>query len=167
MKEQPLDEEGLHTLLCEAEAVINSRPITKASSDLNDLEALTPNHLLLLKVKPVLPPGVFQKDDQYANRRWRQVQYLADVFWKRWCKEYLPQLQERQRWSRPGRNFCVGDVVLIVDETSPRNSWPLGRIVETFPDSKGLVRQVKVKTKSNELCRPITKLCLLQEAEDK
>lgn len=53
-------EEGLHTLLCEAEAV-NSRPITKASSDLNDLEALTPNHLLLLKVKPELPPGVFNK----------------------------------------------------------------------------------------------------------
>ncbi|XP_063749569.1 uncharacterized protein LOC134870954 [Eleginops maclovinus] len=42
VKEQLLDEEGLHTLLCEAEAVINSRPITKSSSDLNDLEALTP-----------------------------------------------------------------------------------------------------------------------------
>ncbi|KAJ8402435.1 hypothetical protein AAFF_G00369240 [Aldrovandia affinis] len=77
VKEQPLDEEGLHTLLCEAEAIINSRPITKASSDLNDLEALTPNHLVLLKVKPELPPGVFNKDDQYANRRWRQVQYLG------------------------------------------------------------------------------------------
>lgn len=166
VKEQLLDEEGLHTLLCEAEAVINSRPITKASTDLNDLEALTPNHLLLLKVKPELPPGVFHKDDQYVNLRWRQIQYLADVFWKRWCKEYLTQLQERQRWSSPGRNFCVGDVVLIVDDTSPRNSWPLGRIVETFPDGNGLVRQVKVKTKTNELCRPITKLCLLQESED-
>lgn len=166
VKEQLLDEEGLHTLLCEAEAVINSRPITKASTDLNDLEALTPNHLLLLKVKPELPPGVFHKDDQYVNRRWRQIQYLADVFWKRWCKEYLTQLQERQRWSSPGRNFCVGDVVLIVDDTSPRNSWPLGRIVETFPDGNRLVRQVKVKTKTSELCRPITKLCLLQESED-
>lgn len=158
VKEQLLDEEGLHTLLCEAEAIINSKPITKASSDLNDLEALTPNHLLLLKVKPEFPPGVFSKDDHYANRRWRQVQYLADIFWKRWCKEYLTQLQERQRWSTPG------DVVLIVDDTSPKNSWPLGRIVETLPDKKGLVRQVKVKT--NELCRPVTKLCLLQESED-
>ena len=56
VKEQLLDEEGLHTLLCEAEAVINSRPITKPSSDLNDLEALTPIHLFLLKVKPELHP---------------------------------------------------------------------------------------------------------------
>lgn len=37
-KEQVLDEEGLHTLLCEAEAIINSRPIPKASSDHNNLE---------------------------------------------------------------------------------------------------------------------------------
>lgn len=166
LREQALDEEGLHTLLCEAEAVLNSRPITRASSDLNDLEALTPNHLLLLKVKPVLPHGVFNQEDQYAKRRWKQVQYLADIFWKRWCKEYLTQLQERQRWSTTGRNFSVGDVVLIVDETSPRSSWPLGKVVETFPDKKGLVRQVKVRTKTTVLCRPVTKLCLLQEAEE-
>lgn len=47
---QVTDEEVLHTVLCEAEAIINGRPITKASPDLHDLEALTPNHLLLLKV---------------------------------------------------------------------------------------------------------------------
>ena len=40
---QSLDEEGLHTVLCEAEAILNSRPITKPSTDPNDLEALTPN----------------------------------------------------------------------------------------------------------------------------
>ncbi|KAL7880976.1 hypothetical protein SRHO_G00032300 [Serrasalmus rhombeus] len=165
-REQLLTDEGLHTLLCEAEAIINSRPITKASPDLNDLEALTPNHLLLLKKKPELPPGVFNKDDNYANRRWKQIQYLTNVFWKRWCKEYLTQLQERQRWSTPARNFGVGDVVLIVDDTSPRNSWPLGRIVETFPDKKGFVRQVRIKTKTNELRRPVTKLCLLQESDN-
>ena len=51
LKVQRLDEEGLHTVLCEVEAIINSRPITKASTDPNDLEALTPNHLLLLKTR--------------------------------------------------------------------------------------------------------------------
>lgn len=54
-----MDEEDLHTLLCEAEAVINSGPILKASSDLIHLEALMPNHLLLLKVKPELPQEYF------------------------------------------------------------------------------------------------------------
>lgn len=58
VKLQALDEEGLHTLLCEAEAIINSRLITKASSDQNDLEALTPNHLLLLKTAISTPRPV-------------------------------------------------------------------------------------------------------------
>lgn len=29
-------------------------------------EALTPNHLLLLKGKPALPPGLFDRDDLYT-----------------------------------------------------------------------------------------------------
>ncbi|XP_042070053.1 uncharacterized protein LOC121812301 [Haplochromis burtoni] len=166
LKVQNLDEEGLCTVLCEAEAIVNSRPITKASTDPNDLEALTPNHLLLLKTKPLIPPGVFQKGDVYGRRRWRQVQYMSDLFWKRWVKEYLPQLQERQKWQRIGRNFIPGDVVIVVDDSAPRNSWVTGRIVEAISDSKGLVRRVRVKTKTGCLDRPITKVCLLQEAEE-
>lgn len=49
LNQQILDDEGLHTVLCEVEAIINDRPITKASDDPNDLEPLTPNHLLLMK----------------------------------------------------------------------------------------------------------------------
>lgn len=66
---QSLDKEGLRTVLCEAEAVLNSQPITKASTDPNYFEPLTPNHLLLLKTAPLLPPGCFQKDDLYAHCR--------------------------------------------------------------------------------------------------
>ncbi|KAK7922690.1 hypothetical protein WMY93_009592 [Mugilogobius chulae] len=165
LRVQNLDEEGLHTVLCEAEAILNSRPITKASLDVNDLEALTPNHLLLLKTSPSLPPGVFEPNDMYANRRWKQVQYMSDLFWKRWVKEYLPQLQERQRWNSVKRNFSVGDLVLIMDSAAPRNSWTMGRVTHTFPDNKGFVRQVRIKTRSSYLDRPITKICLLQEAE--
>ena len=52
LRTQSLDEEGLNTVLCEVESILNSRPLTKESTDPKDLEALTPNHLLLLKVKP-------------------------------------------------------------------------------------------------------------------
>ncbi|XP_029967753.1 uncharacterized protein LOC115403094 [Salarias fasciatus] len=165
LKEQVLDEESLHTLLCEAEAILNSRPITKATSDPNDLEALTPNHLLLLKPKPSLPPGLFDKQDLYARKRWKQIQYMADLFWKRWAREYLPELQECQKWNYPYRNFTTGDIVVIVDDSAPRNSWVTGRVIHTVPDKFGLVRQVRIKTKTNTLDRPITKICLLQEAE--
>ena len=75
--------------MCEVEAIINGRPITKMSDDPKDMTALTPNHLLLLHQQPALPPGTFRKEDSYARRRWRQIQYLADQFWRRWTREYL------------------------------------------------------------------------------
>lgn len=41
VKQQVLDDEALHTALCEVEAVLNDRPITPFSDDPNGLEALT------------------------------------------------------------------------------------------------------------------------------
>ncbi|KAM4533987.1 uncharacterized protein steap2 isoform 2-T3 [Odontesthes bonariensis] len=161
--QQPLTDEGLQTLFCEVEAILNNRPITTASSDPFDLEPLTPNHILLFNTQPVLPPGEFSSTDLYTRCRWKQVQYLADLFWRRWTHEYLTLMQERQKWSKVRENLKTGDVVMIVDPTSPRSSWPLARILETKPDSEGLVRSVKLKTKTGVLERPITKLCLLLE----
>lgn len=166
LKLQSLDDECLQTVMCEVEAVINSRPLTKSSDDMDDLEPLTPNHLLLLKGKPALPPGMFQKEDLYSKRRWRQVQYISDIFWKRWSREYLPLLQERQKWLETKRNVKEGDVVLIVDDRAPRGSWLMGKVEKTIPDSLGFVRRVLVKTKTNTLERPINKLCLLLEMEE-
>ena len=111
-----------------------------------------------------MPPGLFCKEDLLSRRRWRQVQYLADIFWKRWSKEYIPLLQSRQKWLRPRRNIAVGDVVLVAVECSHRNSWPLGKVVEVFPDKKGLVRRVKVK--SSVLERSVDKLCLIVEGQE-
>jgi hypothetical protein len=161
-KQQVLDDEGLTTLMCEAESIVNSRPLTKVSDDPNDAEALTPNHLLLLRSGPSFPPGIFTKEERYSRRRWRQIQYLADIFWRRWVKEYLPTLQKRQKWNKPRRNFQLGDIVLIVDENYPRCSWPLGRITEVKSGKDGYVRRVSLKTKSTILERPINKIIFLE-----
>ena len=166
LREQITDDESLPTLMCEVESILNSRPISAVSSDPCDLEALTPNHLLLLKSEAPLPPGLFQHKDLLSRRRWRQVQYLADVFWRRWCKEFLPLLQIRQKWVLPRRNLAVGDIVLVATESSRRNSWPLGKIVEVFPDKRGFVRRAKVSMKSGVFERPIDKLCPLVEGEE-
>ena len=61
--------------------------------------------------------------------------------------------------------MAVGDVVLVASETSHRNSWPLGRILEVFPEKRGLVGP-KVRTKSSVYERPVDKLCLLVDQED-
>lgn len=163
LHQQMLDDDGLHTVMCEVESILNDRPITKLFDDPNDLEPLTPNHVLLLKGKPALPPGLFEPSDMYVKRRWRQIQYISDLFWKRWVREYLPLLQERQKWNQKKRSLVAGDVVVIMDPSAPRGSWPLGKVLEVFPDKSGLVRSVNLQTKNNVIKRPITKLCLLQE----
>ena len=89
-----LDDESLHTFMCEAESIINSRPLSV--DGLQDPDAprpLTPNHLLTMKSKIVLPPpGNFQDADKYSRKRWRRVQHLSNEFWSRWRKEFLQSL---------------------------------------------------------------------------
>ena len=164
LQQQTLDDEGLQTIFCEVEAILNDRPITRVSDDPDDLEALTPNHILSLKGKPIMPPGLFDRDDLYIRKRWKQIQYMAELFWKRWISEYLPMMQERQKWSRPRRSLTAGDIVLVADATAPRGSWMMGKVLDARPDAKGLVRSVRLQTRTSILERPVTKLCLLLEA---
>ena len=97
MKEQVVDDESLSTLFCTVKSIINNRPLTTVSDDHRDPEPLTPNHLLLMRRSPELPPGEFVKQDCYSRRRWRQVQYLADVFWRRWVRESTYPLYNSDR----------------------------------------------------------------------
>lgn len=55
-----------------------------------------------------------------------------------------------------------GDVVVVMDSTTPRGSWILVKVITTFPDKKGLVRVVHLQTKTNVMERPVTKLYQLQ-----
>lgn len=160
--QQLVNDEMLRTVMAEVQGILNSRPLTPISSDPKDLEPLTPNHLLLLRENPNLPPGFFTKEDSYSKRRWRQVQYMSDLFWKRWLSEYLPTLQQRQKWYRPRRCFAVNDLVLVVDEGVHRGKWPLARIIEVHRGKDGYVRSAKIRTSTSTLVRPITKLCFLE-----
>lgn len=102
---------------------------------------------------------VFEKKYHYSRKRWRLAQYLANLFWRRWTKEYL-LLMQKSKWNSTKRNFSTGYLV-IVD-----NSAPMGHVVETFPDANDFVRSVLVKTKTIVIQQPIDKLCLLIEAAE-
>ena len=151
--------------MTEVESILNSRPLIPVTFDLTDDEPLTPNHLLLLRGNSNLPPGLFEKKDCYARRRWAQAQYLADQFWRRWTREYLPNIC-LQKWQQKQRNLAPNDIVLIRDNSLPRSKWAMVRILETFPNKSGLIRSVSIKTQKSVLTRPISKLCLILKAED-
>ena len=176
-----LDDESLRTFCCEAAAIVNSRPLTV--ENLNDPLGgvpISPNQLLTMKSGVVLPPpGSFERPDLYARKRWKRVQYLANEFWHQWKREFLHTLQPRQKWTKPQRNFQVGDIVLMVEENQPRNVWPLARVESISEAADGKVRRVKIRLANRNidnkglrqrepttLERPIHKLVLLVEQKE-
>ena len=162
LKEQLVGDFTLMTVLTEVESILNSRPLTPLSEDVEDFECLTPNHLLLGRQSSSQPPGVFYELDMSLRKRWRQSQYLADQFWKRWRREYLPTLQIRPKWNVEQRNVSVGDLVLVVEDGVKRSKWKTGRVESVMPGQDGRVRVARVKTSTGSYVRPSAKLCFLE-----
>ena len=162
--EQLVTDETLLTFFAEVESLLNSRPLTHLGGDCRDEEALTPNHFLLGRASLNLPPGIVVDRDLCGRKAWKHAQVMTEHFWRRWIREYLPSLTERQKWKREVRNIAVDDVVLVADENSPRGRWHVGRVVKTLPGTDGRVRTAEVKTKTGSYVRPVAKLCVLEQA---
>ena len=155
------DDEILETVVIEAEAMINSRPLTYIPLESAEQESLTPNHFLLgsssgVKQKPVLPT------EYHATLRngWKLAQYLSDGIWRRWIREYLPVISRRSKWFEEVKEVAEGDLVLIVDG-AVRNQWIRGIIEKVVQGRDGRVRQAWVRTANGLLRRPAVKLALL------
>ncbi|GFU46835.1 integrase catalytic domain-containing protein [Trichonephila clavipes] len=89
---------------------------------------------------------------------WKLIQSLRDKFWNRWSTEYLTHLQTRAKWSLQNPNLMENQLVLLKDPNTKPLDWPMGRILEVFPGSDGLVRVVNVKTSTGILKQAITKV---------
>lgn len=156
----PTDEQ-LKNLLAEIQFIVNSRPLTFVPLEHESDEALTPNHFIFGSsngTKPILLP----EDRPNLRSKWRENQRLADLFWKRFIKEYLPTVTRRTKWFDQVEPLKVGDVVLIMDTEGPRNSYPKAVVIEVFPGSNKQVRRARVqKSDKSILTRPATKLAKL------
>jgi hypothetical protein len=159
--QQKLSDEALLTFIAEAERIMNDRPLT--SSDEPGIHALTPAMLLTGRGNVhALPPGLFERRDQYTRRWWKQAQYMADVFWRRFITEYISTLQRRCKWTAKENNLAPDDLVLVADESTARGYWPLGRIQTVNVSEDQLVRSFVVRTTNGTKLRPITKIVRLE-----
>lgn len=155
--------EEMCTILTEAEAVINSRPLTYVHNDVNKPQPLTPAHFLVGQRLTCMPPKPFPADTHHPTvtigemtRRWRYRQRLMTSFWNSWRREYLLDLKSAHRCETPQPSLLkVGDVALIREDNTPRQSWKLGRIEELFPGRDGLVRSCAIRTSGTVLRRPL------------
>ena len=130
-----LNDEALNTLMIEAQAIVNSRPLTiETITDGTSEAAFSPSNLLTMKSKVVMPPPwSFGAIDLYS-RRWRRIQNIANVFWSRWKMEFLTSLQTRSKWSKSRRHLTVGDIVLLKTEVDDQNHWLMASVISCETD---------------------------------
>ncbi|XP_064642896.1 uncharacterized protein LOC135497105 [Lineus longissimus] len=159
-----VSEAVLRTALVEVQAIVNNRPLTYASEDVNDFEALTPNHFIFGRAAEGLSPCRDDDRDINSRQRWKRVQVVANRVNQRWLKEYLPTLTLRSKWRRDGEIVAAGDLVTLVDDKLPRGSWTLARVIQVYPGDDGIIRTVKVKTADGTYVRPANKVCILEES---
>eukprot|EP00117_Sycon_ciliatum_P018644 scpid5610/ scgid2568/ len=176
---QHLRLDQLATLLAEAEAAVNSRPLTSVTADYEgrDVEILTPAHFLLGSRPAALPLSTALDDPEYTPpstdpalsllTEWRHRQTQSELFWSLWRTDYLQVLQERmahtskrQHCPKPSPEPSVGEVVLVDEETAPRCMWKLARVVALEKSqTDGAVRAARIITSTGkEVNRPVCKL---------
>lgn len=166
-----LNFEEMCTVLTEVEAILNSRPLTFVNNEVDEPQPLTPAHFLVGKRLTSLRPKSFQADTPHPTvnkaeitRRWKYRQRLTTSFWNNWRKDYLLDLKSAHCCATlTPTPLKVGDVVLIGEDHTPRQTWKLGRITELFAGRDGLVRSCMVRTPSGTLLRrPVQLLYCLE-----
>lgn len=166
-----VDMETLNTIVTEVEMIMNDRPLTYTSTDIDDMEPLTPSHLLYGRNMKSLPYPRTELDESTKTitlnnsslvKRKMRLCEIIQHFWKRWKNDYLTSLREFHKASGNNKQqIQVGDIVLVHDET-PRQTWKMAVVKELIRGNDGLVRAARIKTKNIDTTRPIVKLYPLE-----
>ena len=159
--EEKLTLDQLRTVLCQVEAMLNSRPLLPLDGHSTEgLSALTSGHFLVGRPLTAYPETPLEVEP-HLLKSWNKVQGITQGIWVRWATEYVRALQSRQKWIRPEANLEVGDIVIIREVSPFKVRWPLARVIQTFPGKDGKVRAVKLQTATGTLERPTSVLALL------
>ena len=151
--------------MVEVERILNNRPLTYASSDIKDLTTLCPANFLYpgvighssVNLFPPKPPGA-----ETLRYNWKKTRDLVDLFWTRWTTEYLTTLQRRTKWKGHTKNLYVGQLVLICNEQTVRDQWPLGRIDSVKSDGQNVRSAIVTLASGKQFERNVTKLVPLE-----
>ncbi|XP_076384529.1 uncharacterized protein LOC143263451 [Megalopta genalis] len=153
--------EQFNTFVIEVEAILNSRPLTLLSSDPNDPIALTPGHFLIGDSLTSFPDIDFRKTPSNRPSNWQHIQKVKQDFWARWYKEYISQLNVRQRWTKGSPNITKGTIVVLKEDNLPPLQWRLGCVVQLHPGQDDFARVVTVRTSQGVYKRNVRQLAPL------
>ncbi|KAL0851491.1 hypothetical protein ABMA28_007284 [Loxostege sticticalis] len=155
--------EELYTVITQIESVLNSRPLLPMTSDVTDLNYLTPGHFLIGTSLTGLPEPDLSETNINRLKFWDICTKLKQEFWKVWSRDYLTQLQNRPKWKYGHANIKTGDLVIVKMSGVPSMNWPMARVVKVFPGTDGKVRVAEIMMGANRktYLRSYHKLCPL------
>ncbi|GFT44324.1 integrase catalytic domain-containing protein [Trichonephila clavipes] len=165
LEKTSLNHEEMYTVLYDCESLINSRPLTYVTDDVEDLEPLTPA-MFLQDIKEIGVPELDQIDENKLNKILVYRNRIQNDLRKRFRVEYLGQLRETRNIK--GENtLSEGDIVyvLVGDDHIKRLNWNLGKILKLYPGKDKKVGVAQGKTKFASFLRPVRKLYLLEVME--
>ena len=115
---------------------------------------LTPNQLLLGHNTAEVPAMEYSESDKFSARL-SYIEAVHTEWWQRWIEEVLPTLIPCRKWKNQKRNLGVGDVVMMMYKGNITDDYRLAKVVNVFPDERGLVRSVEVSyRKKNKREKP-------------
>lgn len=153
-------------VIIQIEGILNSRPISPISAHPDDLLPLTPSHFLIGRAISTVPDKPVIDIPTNRLKLFQRLQKIVQGFWSRWSKEYISEMQTRNKWMRNNENIRCGSLVLVKEDALPPFKWKLGRVVAVHPGLDSVVRVVSIRTKDHVLKRCISKICPLPNEND-
>ncbi|XP_061705945.1 uncharacterized protein LOC133516919 [Cydia pomonella] len=119
------------------------------------------DNLVTGRTLTMIPAPLVQDSPIHTLTRYQRIEALKAHFWKRYYKEFISELQVRNKWRRDGGQLKLGEMVLVKDDRLPPSRWLLGRVTAVYPGNDGVSRVADVTTTTGTLRRAYNRLCPL------
>ena len=108
----------MSTVLCDCEAIMNSRSLTYMAEDGEETVAISPA-MFISDIRENKVPDLDQIDKSYFAKRLRYRQRVKEELRKRFQIQYLGQLK-RSKYKNTSHTIKIGDIVLIANDMQKR-----------------------------------------------
>lgn len=89
---QTLTFEELCTVFTKIEGILNSRSLCALSTEVAEIDVLTPGHFLVGDPLVAVPEWDITEVQNNRLSRWQLVQHITQHFWRVWSREYIHTL---------------------------------------------------------------------------
>jgi len=152
-----VNEDQFRTAVSQAASLLNSRPLSREFLDEKEV-IITPNSFLIGQFSTNLSGQDLEPHISKLGAKYKEVLKIGQKVWKQFQKEILPELAPRAKWFKTFPNPKVGDVVLVIEEGTPRGQWKMALIEELKLSTDGKARSATIRMNGKKYDRPIINL---------